>query len=123
MSMPNRFDGFYVVRYEGLNYDARYGFGVMTLKDGRVFGGDSLRYFAGKFVDGGNTLTADMRIFPVTGPYHSVTDLDDKPWELPDIRGAVPQGELPLDVELTLDGQRYDTHHAVTILLKRLAVF
>ena len=59
----------------------------------------------------------------MSGPYHSITDLEDAPWDLPDIRGPVPLGELPVDVELVLDGERYDTHHAVTIRLQRRAVF
>ena len=120
--MPaGRFDGFYVARYEGLNDDARYGFGVAFLKEGKVYGGDHLSWFMGEFQDEGSVATARVKVFPITGGYHSVTDFDDKPWALPDIRANVPEGPLPPNLELKLDGQRYDTHHAVSIQLWRIA--
>jgi len=120
--MSGRLDGYYVARYEGLNDDGRWGFGVIFLKDGKVYGGDSLSAFMGEFEDGGNVMTARVKVFPLAGAYHSVTDYDNNPWALPDIRGTVAEGPLPPNVELQLFGQRYDTHHAVSVQLWRIAV-
>lgn len=121
--MPGRLDGYYLARYEGLNDDSRWGFGHVFLKDGLVYGGDGLSAFVGEFTDGGNVMTARVKVFPLACAYHSITGYDDKPWSLPDIRGAVAEGPLPPNVELRLDGQRYDTHHAMSVMLRRVAIF
>jgi hypothetical protein len=121
--MPTRLDGFYVARYEGLNADARWGFGTLTLREGKVYGGDSLSLFMGEYEDGGDVVTARVKVFPLAGAYHSVTDVDSKPWDLPDIRGNIPKGFLLPNFEVRLDGQRYDTHNAVSVTLWRIVGF
>jgi hypothetical protein len=121
--MPTRFDGFYIVRYEGLDADARYGYGVMFLKDGKVYGGDNLSCFMGEFEDHGNVLAARVTIFLIASPFQSMTDVDEKPWDLPDIRGDVPQGDLPENLVVELFGKRHDTHQAMNIQLQRIAVW
>ena len=108
--MPTRFDGFYIARYQGLDADAAAGYGVMFLKDGKVYGGDNLSCFLGEFEDNGNAVVARVKVFLITSPAHAMKDLDDKPWDLPDVRGDVPQGVLPPDVVVELFGQRHDTH-------------
>jgi hypothetical protein len=121
--MPTRFDGFYIVRYEGLIEDGKWGFGTLTLKDGKMYGGDSLSCFMGEFIDGGKVATARARIFPIMqGGYESVTGFENKPWDIPDIRGVVPEGVLPPNVHVTLDGQRYDKQAAVIFDLWRVAL-
>jgi hypothetical protein len=55
MPLYERFDGFYVARYEGLNDNGSTGFGVLFLKNGMVYGGDSQSAFMGDFKDHGNT--------------------------------------------------------------------
>jgi hypothetical protein len=88
LAMSGRLDSYYLARHENLNGDGRWGFGVIFLKDGKVYGGDSLSAFMGEFEDGVNIMTARVKGFPLAGAYHSVTDYDDKPWALPDIRGG-----------------------------------
>ncbi len=47
-------------------------------------------------------------------------DIETKPWDLPDIRGTITEGELPEHVEATLDSQRYEPEHqAVSLYLQR----
>ncbi|MGO9061186.1 MAG: hypothetical protein ACLQU2_27955 [Candidatus Binataceae bacterium] len=60
----------------------------------------------------------NMDYFSITG------SLEKTEWDLPDIRGNVPEGELPLRVEAQFDSQRYHPEHkATTLKLKRLATF
>ena len=47
--MATRLDGFYYARYEGMNPDGTAGQGVVVLKDGKVYGGDSASCFVGFF--------------------------------------------------------------------------
>lgn len=61
--MSARLDGSYVARYEGLSEDARFGLGVIFLKDGKMYGGDSLSALIGDFEDHGNVVTARVKIF------------------------------------------------------------
>jgi hypothetical protein len=42
--VATRFDGFYIVRYEGLSEDGKWGFGTLVVKDGKIYGGDSLSW-------------------------------------------------------------------------------
>jgi hypothetical protein len=122
--MPTRFDGFYAARYEGLNDGGTSGLGVVLLKDGRIYGGDSASVFMGEFDDGGRRITARVNIAPLAGEYRAVTGVVDEPWSLPDIQGTVPDGPLPLNCEIRLDGERYfPSHHAVSITLWRIATF
>jgi T3SS negative regulator,GrlR len=123
--MPTRFDGFYFAAYEGLNEDARFGRGVVVLKDGRIFGGDSLSCFVGTFVEANGVMTANVKVVPFDEHgYASVGGFINGPWELPDIRGPVPQEPMPPNVEIKLEGQRYaPTHHAISLRLVRLVAF
>lgn len=121
--MSNRLDGFYIVRYEGLSDDGGWGFGTLTIRDAKIYGGDSLSWFLGECTDEGTVITARIKIFPmIEGGYNSVTGFEDKPWDLPDIRGPIPEGILPADISVSLDGQRYDTQRAVTVTLWRVPV-
>ncbi|HTV54293.1 MAG TPA: hypothetical protein VMI06_05195, partial [Terriglobia bacterium] len=107
--MGGRFDGFYYARWEGLNPDGRWGLGVVMLKDGKIYGGDSHSCFIGEFEDHGNEVVARAHIFPLQESYVSVTgDIEQRPWDLPDIRATTTQGNLPLNVQLALDSQRYN---------------
>ncbi len=121
--MPTRFDGFYIARYEGLDAGAEAGYGVMFLKDGKVYGGDNLSCFLGEFEDHGNAVVARVKVFLIASPARAMKDLDDKPWDLPDVRGDVPQGVLPPDVVVELFGQRHDTHQDMRVELQRIAVW
>jgi hypothetical protein len=121
--MPTRFDGFYIARYQGLDADVEAGYGVMFLKDGKVYGGDNLSCFLGEFEDNGNALVARVKVFLIASPAHAMTDLDDKPWDLPDVRGDVPQGVIPPNVVVELFGQRHDTHQDMRVELQRIAVW
>jgi hypothetical protein len=121
--MATRFDGFYIVRYEGLTEDGRWGFGTLLIKDGKIYGGDSMSWFLGEFNDEGKVVTARVKIFPMMeGGYNSVTGFEDKPWDLPDIRGSVEEGILLPNIHVTLDGQRYDKQRAVTVNLWRITL-
>ncbi len=121
--MPTRFDGFYIARYQGLDAEAEAGYGVMFLKDGKFYGGDNLSCFLGEFEDHGSTLVARVKVFLIAGPAPAMTDLDAKPWDLPDVHGDVPQGDLPLNVVVELFGQRQDTHQDMRVELQRIAVW
>ncbi len=121
--MPTRFDGFYIVRYEGLDADTKPGYGVMFLKDGKIYGGDNLSCFLGEFEDKGKAVVARVKVFLIASPFQSITDVDDKPWDLPDIHGDVAQGVLPTDVVVELFGQRHDTHQDMRVELQRIAVW
>jgi hypothetical protein len=121
--MPTRFDGFYIARYEGLDGDATAGYGVMFLKDSKVYGGDNLSCFLGEFEDHDNAVVARVNVFLIASPFQSIKDVDDKPWDLPDIRGDVPPGVLPSDVVIELFGQRHDTHQRMRVELQRISVW
>ncbi len=122
--MASRLDGFYYARWEGLNPDGLWGQGVVFLKDGNVFGGDSQSCFRGEYEDHGDMLVARVRIFPLVDAYKSVTGhVETKPWDLPDIRGSVQKGDLPVNVEARLDSQRYEPEHqAVSLFLQRISL-
>jgi hypothetical protein len=47
--MPNRLDGFHWAGYQGLNGDEAWGQGVLFIKDGQIYGGDSMSLFLGTF--------------------------------------------------------------------------
>jgi hypothetical protein len=49
MPLYERFDGFYAAWYEGLSDNGSAGFGVLFLKNGMVYGGDSQSAFMGDF--------------------------------------------------------------------------
>jgi hypothetical protein len=126
LMMSNRLDGFYWAGYQGLSPDGTWGQGVLFIKDGQIYGGDSMSLFVGTFEDKGGVLTAQVRVHPMNVPYTSVTGgLEDVPWEVPDIRGKLPsaEGALPEVFEVELDAERYDTHQAITVRLKRLRIF
>ena len=121
--MPTRFDGFYIARYEGLDADEKPGYGVMFLKDGKIYGGDNLSCFLGEFEDNGTVVVARVKVFLIASPSQSMTDVDDKPWDLPDIHGDVPEGVLPTNVVVEMFGQRHDTHQDMRVELQRIAVW
>src|SRR5207237_6322278 len=88
--MPTRLDGFYCAQWAGLNPSGGSGQGVAFVKDGKVYGGDHVSFFLGTFEDHGNVVTARVGVFPLGGPYRSVTGVvDAAPWNLTDIKGAV----------------------------------
>jgi hypothetical protein len=77
----------------------------------------------GELEDRGKVAIARAKIFPMMdGGYESVTGFENKPWDVPDIRGAVPEGSLPPNIHMTLDGQRYDKQRAVAFDLWRIAL-
>lgn len=115
-------NGCYVARYEGLGESGRQGIGVVFLRDGNVMGNDNLSCFVGHYQIDGEIVTAKVKVFPLVGPYFSVTGLDDKPWDLPDIRGKLPKSTEGA-IEVQLDGERYDTHQAISIYLRRIVGF
>lgn len=123
--MPTRFDGFYIARYEGLDAEPEVapGYGVMFLKDGKVYGGDNLSCFLGEFEDHETTVVARVRVFLIASPFQSPKDVEDKPWDLPDIRGDVPPGVLPPELVVVLFGQRHDTHQTMRVELQRISVW
>lgn len=121
--MPTRFDGFYIARYEGLDADATPGYGVMFLKDGKIYGGDNLSCFLGEFEDNEKVVVARVKVFLIASPFQSITDVDDKPWDLPDIHGDVPQGVLPTNLVVEMFGHRQDTHQDMRVELQRIAVW
>jgi len=121
--MPTRFDGFYYAEWQGLNATGGAGQGVAFVKDGRVYGGDHASFFLGAFEDHGNLLTAKVGVFPLGGAYRSVTGVDEAPWDVDDIRGAVPRGPLPTNVEVQLDAERADNHAAIRVRLIRIVEF
>jgi len=122
--MPTRFDGFYYARWEGLNPGGGAGQGVAFVKDGRVYGGDHVSFFLGTFEDQGGAVTARVGVFPLNGAYRSVTGVvDDSPWEVSDIRGAVPLGALPMNIEVQLDGERADSHAPISACFIRILEF
>lgn len=122
--MPTRFDGFYIVRYEGLNAEeTNAGYGVIFLKDGKLYGGDNLSCFLGEYEDHGHAVVARVKVFFIASPSASITDIDKKPWDLPDIRGDVQDGDLPENLVIELFGQRQDTHQDMRVELQRIAVW
>jgi hypothetical protein len=122
--VPTQFDGFYYAQWEGLNPGGGAGQGVAFVKDGRVYGGDHLSFFFGTFEDRGGIVTARVGVFPLSGPYRSVTGvIDDSPWDVSDIQGTVPRGALPMDVEIQLDGERADSHARISARFIRILEF
>ena len=95
------------------------------MKDGKIYGGDNLALFVGEYEDLGTEVCARVKVVPMNVQYVSVGGtLEKDAWELPDIRGKVPAGELPENVEALLDSQRYaPTHQAMTVRIKRLNSF
>lgn len=71
--MATRLDGFYYARWQGANDQGFWGQGVVFLKDGKVYGGDSQSCFLGEYDDQGSVLVARVRIFPLVESYRSVT--------------------------------------------------
>ena len=125
--MATRLDGFYYVQFAGiLTPGDMWGQGVLFLKDGRVYGGDSLSMFVGEYKDENGVVTASAMIYPMNVAYTSITGgVENRPWDLPDIRGPLSSAAGPLDenLEVELTGQRYDTHQAITLRLKRMMTF
>jgi hypothetical protein len=122
--MPTRFDGFYYAAWEGLNPGGGAGQGVAFVTDGRVYGGDHVSFFLGTFEDHGGMVTARVGVFPLNGAYRSVTGVvDDSPWDVSDIRGTLPRGTLPTNVEVQLDGERADSHAPISARFIRILEF
>lgn len=122
--MSTRFDGFYYAQWQGLNPGGGAGQGVAFVKDGRVYGGDHVSFFLGSFEDQGGAVTARVGVFPLHDAYRSVTGvIDDAPWEISDIRGTVPRGALHINVEVHLNGERVDSHAAISARFIRILEF
>ena len=122
--MQSRLDGFYFVQWEGLNPGGGAGQGVAFVKGGRVYGGDHLTFFIGEFEDHDVLVTAKVGVFPLQGAYRSVTGVvDDAPWDISDIRGRVPGGALPINVEVQLDAERADSHARISVRFTRILEF
>jgi hypothetical protein len=122
--MANQLDGFYVAEYEGVNEAGTAGRGVAVVRNGKIHGGDSHSCFVGTLQEVHGVIAANVSVYPLTPDgYQSIAGYESAPWVLPDIRGKVPPGDLPLDVVLELDGQRYDeSHAAIMIRLTRILV-
>lgn len=124
--MATRLDGFYYARYEGLNAEGTAGQGVVVLRDGKAYGGDSSSCFVGIYEETeSRVVVARVGVYPLNGAYQSVTGFEERPYDLTEIRGRqpLPEGELPPDVEMHLDAERYDKHLAISLYLKRLIRF
>jgi hypothetical protein len=94
--MATRLDGFYLADWVGLNQDGAAGGGVVFVKDGTVYGGDHVTCFVGKLSEVGGYVVAQVTVFPRAEAYRSVTGIENKPWELPDIRSSqkLPEGAI-----------------------------
>jgi hypothetical protein len=72
--MRGKANGFYYARWEGLHPEKLWGYGVVFLKDGRVYGGDNQACFTGEYQDHGDAMIARVRVFPLGQAYSAVTD-------------------------------------------------
>ena len=70
--MGDRVNGFYYARWEGLFPQRLWGHGVVFLKDGRVYGGDSQSCFTGEYQDHGDELIASVSVFPLSQAYSAL---------------------------------------------------
>jgi hypothetical protein len=122
--MATRLDGFYYARYEGMNEDGSAGQGVVVLKDGKVYGGDSTSCFVGAFEEQNRVVVARVGIYPLWGAYQSV-GFEDRANDLIEIRARLPlpEGELASDVDMHLDAEPYDKRLAISLYVKRLIRF
>ena len=122
--MATRLDGFYFARYEGMNEDVAAGQGVVMLKDGKVYGGDSASCFVGAFEERNRVVVARVGIYPLWGAYQS-GGFEDRVNELIEIRGRIPlpEGELPSNVDMHLDAEPHDKCLAISLYVKRLIRF
>ncbi|MBV8450661.1 MAG: hypothetical protein JOZ29_00105, partial [Deltaproteobacteria bacterium] len=57
-----RANGFYYARWEGLCSERLWGYGVVFLKDGKVYGGDNQACFTGEYQDHGDALIAHVKV-------------------------------------------------------------
>jgi hypothetical protein len=90
--MGDRVNGFYYARWEGLYPQRLWGHGVVFLKDGRVYGGDSQTCFAGEYQDHGDELIARVSLFPLSQAYSAAS------------------------------GERKENHQAVSLFLQRISL-
>jgi hypothetical protein len=67
-----RANGFCYARWEGLPPESLWGHGVVFLKDGRIYGGDSQACFTGEYQDHGDALIACVKILPLNQAYSAV---------------------------------------------------
>jgi hypothetical protein len=72
--MGDRVNGFYYARWEGLYLERLWGHGVVFLKDGRVYGGDSQTCFTGEYQDHGDALIARVSVFSLSQAYSALLD-------------------------------------------------
>ena len=71
--MRGKVNGFHYARWEGLPSERLWGYGVVFLKDGKVYGGDSQTCFTGEYQDHGDELIARVRLFPLGRAYSVAT--------------------------------------------------
>ena len=70
--MGDRVNGFYYARWEALYPESLCGHGVIFLKEGTVFGGDSQACFAGEYEGHGDEMIARVKIFSPDQAYSAV---------------------------------------------------
>ena len=92
---------------------------------GKVYGGDSASCFVGFFEEQNLIVVARVGVYPLGGAYQSVNGFEDRPYELTEIRARRPlaPGDLPTDVNMEFDSQRYDKGLAISLYLKRMLRF
>ena len=90
--MRGKVNGFHYARWEGLPPERLWGCGVVFLKDGKVYGGDSQTCFTGEYQDHGDALIARVSVFPLSQAYSALL------------------------------GEREENHRAVSLYLQRISL-